>query len=138
MKVFIDTNIFLDLFLDREKFADAAESLLLECERGRIEGVTSASNVINIYYLVNQQKIKAEAKRIIRKLLNFVSVPATHHKDLLLAMESEFSDFEDAVQYFTALNVVGLNYIITRNKKDYKTSSIEVLTAEEFVDKFEI
>ena len=133
IKVFLDANVFLDLFLDRGRFADAAEIILGWCEEGKIEGYTSAINIANIYYLVNQQKTKAETKKIVRKILEFLSVPATSRKDLLLAIESDFSDFEDAIQYYSALNIDTVNYIITRNKKDFKTSAITVVTTEEFI-----
>ena len=133
MKVFLDANVFLDLFLDRARFADAAEIILGWCEEGKIEGYASATNIANIYYLINQQKTKAETRKIIRKVLEFLSVPATSRKDLLLAIESDFSDFEDGIQYYSALNIDAVNYIITRNKKDFKTSAITVVTTEEFV-----
>ena len=133
MKVFLDANVFLDLFLDWGRFADAAEIILGWCEEGKIEGYTSATNIANIYYLINQQKTKAETRKIIRKVLEFLSVPVASRKDLLLAIESDFSDFEDAIQYYSALNIDAVNYIITRNKKDFKTSAITVVTTEEFV-----
>ncbi len=133
MKVFLDANVFLDLFLDRGRFADAAEIILGWCEEGKIEGYTSATNIANIYYLINQQKTKAETRKIIRKVLEFLSVPVASRKDLLLAIESDFSDFEDGIQYYSALNIDAVNYIITRNKKDFKTSAITVVTTEEFV-----
>jgi predicted nucleic acid-binding protein len=133
IKVFLDTNVFLDLFLNREKFADAAEVILSWCQEGKIEGHTSGTNIANIYYLVNQQKTKAETKKIVRKLLEFIWILATTRKDLLLAVESDFIDFEDAIQYYSALNIDGLNFIITRNKKDYKASTVTVVTSEEFV-----
>ena len=136
-KVFIDTNIFLDLFLNREGFADAAEKLLLWCEEGLISGSTSAINIANIYYLVNQQKSKPETRKIVKKILEVVAIPNTSRKDLLLAIDSGFSDFEDAIQFFTALNVDGINYIITRNKKDYKSATIPVVTAAEFLQLFQ-
>lgn len=133
IKVFLDANVFLDLFLDRGVFADAAEIILGWCENGKIEGYTSATNIANIYYLINQQKTKPETKKIIRKILEFLSIPATSRKDLLLAIESDFSDFEDGIQYYSALNIDTVNYIITRNKKDFKTSAITVVTTEEFM-----
>lgn len=133
IKVFLDANVFLDLFLDRGGFADAAEIILGWCENGKIEGYTSATNIANIYYLINQQKTKSETKKIIRKILEFLSIPATSRKDLLLAIENDFSDFEDGIQYYSALNIDAVNYIITRNKKDFKTSAITVVTTEEFM-----
>jgi hypothetical protein len=70
-------------------------------------------------------------------MLSFVEIAETNHKDLLLAIDSEFADFEDAVQYQTSLNSTGIKHIVTRNKKDFKLSSIPALTAEEFVAKIE-
>lgn len=135
-KVFLDTNVFLDLFLDRGKFAEAAETILIWCKDERLQGFTSAISVVNIYYIVAQQKSKAKTRKLIRSLLDFISIPATMKKDLLLAIESSFNDFEDAVQYYSAMNIEGMDYIITRNKKDFKTATIPVLTSEEFVLKF--
>ena len=132
IKVFLDANVFLDLFLDRGRFADAAEIILGWCEEGKIEGYTSAINIANIYYLVNQQKTKAETKKIVRKILEFLSVPATSRKDLLLAIESDFSDFEDAIQYYSALKV-SAQVIITRNESDYKLSEIKIMNSNEFL-----
>lgn len=134
-KVFLDTNVFLDLLLDRGEFAKASEIILLWCRHQRLEGYTVVS-FANVYYLTAQQKSKPETRKIIRNLLDFISIPLTTKKDLLLAVESEFSDFEDAVQYYSAMNIEGMDFIITRNKKDFKNSSIPVLTTEEFVLKF--
>ncbi len=136
-KVFIDTNIFLDLFLNREGFAEAAEKLLMWCEEDLISGSTSAINIANLYYIVSQQKSKPETRKIVKTILEVVAIPNTSRKDLLLAIDSSFSDFEDAVQFFTALNVDGINYIITRNKKDYKYATIPVVTPAEFVQLFQ-
>ena len=135
-KVFIDTNIFLDLFLNRENFAEDAEKLLLWCEEGLINGSTSAINIANIYYLVNQQKSKLETKKVIKQILDIVAIPNTSRKNLLLAIDSSFSDFEDGVQFFTALNIDGINYIVARNKKDYTYATIPVVTAAEFLQLF--
>lgn len=133
-KVFIDTNVFLDLFLDRGEFADSAEKVLNWCEDGTIQGYTSAVNVCNIYYLVYlQKKNRAQTKEIVKKILAFIAIADTKRKDLLLAIDSDFADFEDAVQYYTSLNIDTVSYIITRNKKDYKKSTITVLTPEEFI-----
>ncbi|MBV4356012.1 type II toxin-antitoxin system VapC family toxin [Pinibacter aurantiacus] len=137
MKIFIDTNIFLDLILEREEHADHAEQLLIWCANGNITGITSAVSLVNVYYVAGWHKSKTEAKKVIRKLLSFVEIAETNHKDLLLALDSEFADFEDAVQYQTSLNSPGVKYIITRNKKDFKLSNIPALTAEEFIAKIE-
>ena len=135
-KVFLDTNVFLDLFLDRGEFAQAAETILLWCKNDKLHGFTSTISIANIYYLLAQQKSKPETKKILRHLLDIVSVPVTIKKDLVLAIESSFNDFEDAIQYYSAMNIEGMDYIVTRNKKDFKMSKIPVVTSEEFVTKF--
>jgi predicted nucleic acid-binding protein len=135
-KAFLDTNVFLDLFLDRGEFAEAAETILLWCKNDKLHGFTSTISISNIYYLLAQQKTKSETKKIIRSLLDFISVPVTIKKDLVLAIESSFNDFEDAIQYYSAMNIEGMDYIVTRNTKDFKMSTIAVVTSEEFVKKF--
>lgn len=135
-KVFLDTNVFLDLFLERGEFADASETILLWCEEGELTGITSALNVANIYYIVRKQRSKSETKKVIRNLLGFIGIANTTKKDLILAIESEFNDFEDAIQHYSALNVDDINFIITRNIKDFNHSTIPVITPEDFVLKF--
>jgi predicted nucleic acid-binding protein len=130
-------NIFLDLFLNREGFAEAAEKLLMWCEEDLISGSTSAINIANIYSILGQQKSKQETRKIVKTILEVVAIPNTSRKDLLLAIDSSFSDFEEAIQFFTALNVDGINYIITRNKKDFKYATIPVVTPAEFVQLFQ-
>ena len=136
VKVFIDTNIFLDLFLARGQFADPAENLLGWCEKGFISGCTSSINITNIFYILRRQKTKSETKRLISQILGFIGVYGTSKNDLLLAMQSNFSDIEDAIQYYTALNAGDVNFIITRNIKDFKNSVIPYLLPEDFIKKF--
>ncbi len=135
-KVFLDTNVFLDLFLERGKFADASETILSWCEEGELTGATSALNVANIYYIVRKQRSKSETKKVIKNLLGFIGIANTTKKDLILAIESDFNDFEDAIQHYSALNVDYINFIITRNIKDFNHSTIPVITPEEFILKF--
>lgn len=136
VKVFLDPNVFLDLFLARGKFADASETILLWCEQGELTGVTSALNIANIYYVVRKQRLKSETKKVIKNLLGFIGIANTTKKDLILAIESDFNDFEDAIQHYSALNVDDINFIITRNIKDFNHSAIPVITPEDFVLKF--
>jgi predicted nucleic acid-binding protein len=136
IKVFLDTNVFLDLLLERGEFADASEKILRWCEEGELTGVTSALNIANIYYIVKKQKSKSETKKVIRNLLGFIGIANTTKKDLLLALDSSFDDFEDAIQYYSALNIDDINFIITRNIKDYNHSTIPVITSEDFVLKY--
>lgn len=136
IKIFIDTNIFLDLFLERGKFADSADIILSWCEKGFVSGFTSSINIVNIFYILRRQKSKDEAKRLVRELLGFIGIYGTSKSDLSLAIESNFSDIEDAIQYYTALNTGEVNFIVTRNTKDFKNSVIPFLSPEDFITKF--
>lgn len=69
MKIFIDTNVFLDLLLNRNEFADAAERILLWCNENSVEGYTSAISISNIYYFVSRHQGKEEANAVVRRLL---------------------------------------------------------------------
>ena len=138
IKVFLDTNVFLDLLLERGTLADASETILTWCEEGQIIGVTSSVSIANIYYVVRKHRSsKAEAKKVVRKILGFIGISAITKKDLLLSIESDFNDFEDAIQYYSALNIDDLNFILTKNVKDYTQSTIPIITPENFVSMFE-
>jgi predicted nucleic acid-binding protein len=136
VKVFLDTNVFLDLLLNRGKFSNAPETILTWCEEGELTGLTSAINILNIYYIVRKQRTKTETKKVIRSLLGFIGIPYTTKKDLILAIESNFSDFEDAIQYYSALNAENVAFIITRNIKDFTHSTIPVITPEDFIAQY--
>ncbi len=74
----------------------------------------------------------ASALKSLRKLKTFVNILPIDDKVIEQSLNSDFNDFEDAIQYFTAVNN-GLTLLLTRNKRDYKKSKISVLTAEEFL-----
>lgn len=133
IKIFIDANIFLDLFLDRRSFAEPAFKLLNWCELGLLDGYTSSINIANLYYILRKQLSKTEAIQLLSKVLNHINILGTTKDDILFAFKSDFSDIEDGFQYYTALGQGEINFIITRNKKDFKNSLIPVLLPEEFI-----
>ncbi len=132
-KVLIDTDILLDFFYDRKPFSESAESILVLCEEAKIQGYTTSVIFSNCYYLLRKTAGHKKVVRQLRKLLQILDVLITDKKTLMEALDSEFNDFEDAIQNFSALSNDGVNIIVTRNTKDYKKSDLAVFTPDEFL-----
>lgn len=130
--LFVDSDIFLDLLLERDLFYKYAEVLLVECAKLQIELHTSALIIANVYYLLSKRYGKDGAKKQLRLLLSKVNMLPCDKQAIDFALNSSFSDFEDAIQHFIATDNK-CDAIITRNIKDYKHSTIPVLTAEHFL-----
>lgn len=132
MIVFIDTNIFLDVLLNREPLAESSERVLNICSEQGHKIYTSAISFANITYFVNKYR-RAEARFLLMQVLNSVQIADTVAKDFEKALQSEMNDHEDAYQYFTALRIKGLKYFITRNVRHYKNAAIPIVTPEDFI-----
>ena len=131
-KVFIDSDVILDLLAQREPHYSSAARLFSLIDRQEIAAYTSSLVFANLHYLLKKLASNAFALKSLRKLKTLINILPTDEKVIEQSLNSEFSDFEDAIQYFTAVNN-GVSFIITRNKSDYKKSKINVLTAEEFL-----
>jgi len=132
-KVFVDTDIIYDLLAKRAPFYLAAARLFTLADEGKVQIFISALSLANIHYLLSKQTSEDEAKQILRKFKVLVNITPLNEKIIDLALNSEFTDFEDAIQYFSALqNEVEL--LLTRNLRDYKKAQISVLTAQDFIN----
>jgi predicted nucleic acid-binding protein len=131
-KLFVDSDILLDLFLERHPFYSYTQRLLLLPERKEIALFTSSVIINNLYYFIARDQNKQIAKQSLNILIDICKVLPVNESGVKLALDSEFNDFEDALQYFTAMEF-GCEKIITRNLKHYKKSTIPVLTAEQFL-----
>lgn len=130
-KIFIDTNIVLDLLQKREDFYKEAQELFTLSDTKQVKLYVSALTIANTHYILFKH-LKNEARNALSKFKVLVEVLPVDDKILSLSLASNFSDFEDAIQYYTAIeNDIAL--IITRNKKDFKNSKISVLTAKEYL-----
>lgn len=129
LKVFIDTNIFLDSYLERDYGISKGIFDFLETTDTKI--YLNDISIINIAYIIRKKFSKNEIQEKINLIINqYHIVPAT--KQIISdANNSAFKDFEDGVQYFCAKEIE-VDLIITNNKKDFTSSNIEVLTASEF------
>jgi len=131
-RVFVDTDIIYDLLAKREPFYQAAARLFTMADEDKIQIFISSLSLANIHYLLSKELSSFEAKQILRKFKLLVQIAPLNEKVIDLALNSEFNDFEDAIQYYSALQNE-IEILLTRNLKDYKKAQITVLTAQDFI-----
>lgn len=123
MIVLIDTDVLIDVALDRRPFSDAAASLLDTLQKRRGEAYVAWHSISNFYYMVAPRKGAPGAKDFIRDLLRFVNVSMAGTKDVLYAIHLAMADFEDALQCAAAV-ACQAEVIATRNFRDYRNSPV--------------
>jgi predicted nucleic acid-binding protein len=131
-KVFVDTDIILDLLASRMPHYEYAAKLFTLADHAKISISVSSLSFSN---LLSKQYGKQEALGILREFKVLVSVLGVDDKIIDLALNSSMSDFEEAIQYHTALQRE-VDVLLTRNLRDYKVSGIPVMTAESYVKTF--
>lgn len=132
-RLFVDTNIVLDLLQKREDFFKDAQELFTLADEGRVELYISSLTITTVNYLLSRYYNSLQAKKLLLKFKVLVNTLPLDDKIIDLALSSEIDDFEDAIQYYTAMQI-GAKVIITRNKKDFKKGTIVVLTAQEYLN----
>lgn len=131
-KVFVDTDIVLDLLSERTPFYTHSAYLFSEADTGKTKIYVSSLSFSNLNYILSKQYSPDQARKKLLKFKTLVTVLAVTDKVVELALSSDFKDFEDGLQYFTAIEN-NLKTLLTRNLKDYKTAEITVMTAEQFL-----
>lgn len=132
-KILIDTDVILDFFFDREPFSENAAKILSLCESKEITGFVTPVIICNVYYLLRQT---AKHEKVIEKLKLLVSITeilVIDKASIVEALNSEFKDFEDALQNYSAELNKEIDLIITRNTKDFKNSSLGVMTPDGYL-----
>lgn len=133
-RVLVDTDVILDLLLGRQPFYPSASRLFVAFQEGRLEGHVSSLAFSNLFYLLRKEAGGgSEAIAVLRKLRLVTRVLTVNEKIIDLALASTFADFEDAIQYFAAAEWE-LEAIVTRNRRDYKSSKIAIVSAEECLE----
>ncbi len=132
MRILFDTNVILDLLLDREPFSSAAAELFLLVEAAEITGYVCATSVTTIHYLARKVIGDRTAVEEINKLMRLFEIAPVNRAVLDAAISSDFKDFEDAVVYEAALYKEAQG-IVTRNFNDFKSSKINVFSPEELL-----
>lgn len=135
-KVFIDTDVCLDLLSGRQPFNSDAEKLFSLADTGKISIYVSSLSFSNIDYVLRSQYSTVHSRQIIAKFKTLVNVLSVDNRTIDLAIASDFKDFEDAIQHYCALEN-GLTILVTRNSKDFKKASIKVVNPTTFLSKIE-
>ena len=132
MRILFDTNVILDVLLEREPFVKPALYLMAEVERSRINGLICATTITTIYYLLKKALGFREGICHIKTLLSLFEIAPVNRAIIEEALNLKFPDFEDAVLYASAL-IAGAECIVTRNCSDFKKARIPVYTPDEMV-----
>lgn len=132
-KLFVDSDVVIDFFTDREPHVNPASELFELNEQGSVKLYISALSINNIYYIVRKFLGHNKTIEIIEALTEMTEIIGTTKTEIIQALKNEFSDYEDSIQYSSALAIKDLDAIITRNVKDYRNSSIAVMTPLNFL-----
>jgi predicted nucleic acid-binding protein len=132
LKVFVDTDVCIDLLSGRKPFNAAAEILFSLADTRKLKIYVSSLSFSNIDYVLRSQYSTNHSRQIVGKFKTLVQVLPVDSKTIDLALVSDFKDFEDAIQYSCAMEH-NLTTLITRNIKDYKKATINILTPEAFL-----
>jgi predicted nucleic acid-binding protein len=132
-KIFVDSDVIIDFFTDREPHVNPASELFELNEQGIVKIYLSAVSINNIYYIVRRFLGHKKTIEVVEILTEMTEIVGTTKKEIIQALKNNFSDYEDSVQYSSALTIKKLDAIITRNIKDYRNSSIAVMTPLNFL-----
>ncbi len=132
-RVFVDTDVILDVALAREPFLEHSKNLLAMLENNIVIGHLSSNCLANIYYILRKAGGDVNAREFIKKLLKYMTVISIDHSDVVEGLKSSMPDFEDALQNNSAIRNQ-CACIITRNIEDYKSSKLDIYTPLEFIN----
>ena len=132
MNVLLDTDVLLDVLLDREPFSQPASEVLAMTERGPLRGFVAASSVTTLYYLCAKAHGSDAARQQVQLLLSILEVAPVDRGVLDAALNADFGDFEDAV-VASAASRVSAELVFTRNLRDFKNSPVPARSPTEFV-----
>lgn len=131
--IFLDTNVLIDFFADRKPFSIDAAKLFDYSLKKKINIYISAVSYNNIYYIARQSISHAETIKMLTEISEWTNVIDLTKEIIHKSLTSDFKDFEDAIQYHCAKSINKIDLIVTRNTKDYKVSSLPILTPKEAV-----
>ena len=134
MKIlFVDTNVLIDFLANRKPFSISAAKLFTLSLSNKVKLYISAVSYNNIYYILRQSLSHKETIRLLKELSELTTIVDVSKKVIEAAIASDFNDFEDAIQFQCALSINKIDCIITKDIKDYKKSTIRVMSTEEVI-----
>lgn len=128
----LDINVLLDVFLERPSVYTASAEVLSLCDNAKTKGLVCANSYPALHYFLRKHMPGKQAINILSKLRGITRVAPVDQKVIDLALASDFTDFEDAVQYYSALHAKA-DTLVTRNQKDFKRATLPVLSPEEYL-----
>ncbi|MDI1355174.1 MAG: PIN domain-containing protein [bacterium] len=131
--LFLDTNVLIDFFADRKPFSTEAARLFNYSFKKQINIYISAVSYNNMYYILRQSCSHAETIKMLTELNEWTDIIDVSKDIIKKALKSDFKDFEDAIQYNCAKSLSKIDFIVTRDTKDYKPSALPILTPKEAV-----
>jgi predicted nucleic acid-binding protein len=132
-KIFVDTNILVDLIADRRPFSKFATQIFSKAEEKKIKLYTSSHSIATTHYLLKKYVDEKELREILHNILDYLNIIPIDLDVIKKGLKSKHKDFEDALQIISAYSIEKLDCIVTRNVRDFKDSEIAVLTPDELV-----
>jgi predicted nucleic acid-binding protein len=132
-KLFADTNILIDLLADRPPFSKFAIAIFESAERKKVKLFTSSHSYATTYYLLKKYIDEKVLRSLLLSLLDFIEVIPVDLSIIRKSLLSKHKDFQDAIQIFAANSIDGLDFIVTRNLKDFKDAGVVVLPPDELL-----
>ena len=131
--IFLDTNVVIDFLADRKPFSLDAAKLFNLSVLGKVKIYISAVSYNNIYYILRQSLSNSETIKLLDELSEMAEIADVTKSVIKKSLKTDFKDFEDAIQYYCALSLNKIDFIVTRDTKDFKKSSLSIMTAAEAV-----
>jgi len=131
--VFVDTNILIDLLADRKPFSKFAIQLFDLAESNKVKLYTSSHAFATTHYLLKKHIGENELRDLLYSLLDFIDLIAIDISIIKKSLLSNHKDFEDAIQIIAATSVANMDFIVTRNVRDFKNAGITVLPPDEVI-----
>ena len=135
MRVIVDTNVVLDVLLDREPFVEAAVAVFCLVEESRIDAFLCATTITTIDYLLSQSLPASKARDALHRLISLFEIATVNRLVIERALGSKINDFEDAV-LDEAGQMAGVDSVVTRNTKDFARSALKIFDPNEFLAQF--
>jgi predicted nucleic acid-binding protein len=132
VKILLDTNIIVDVALERQPYFGDSETVLSLAEQGQIEGYISASTFSDLYYIIRKGKGRNLTLEFLREISAFCQVATVNQDAINMALNANFRDFEDAIQYSSAV-VNNLDAIVTRNPQDFPVATPRILIPQQLI-----
>lgn len=131
-RIFLDTNILLDVFLERKPFCEPAQFIWTLAEKRKLKAAISAVSVVNVFFIIKKLAGKEKAYQACMALMDFFQIIETGPRLIQSALKSRFADLEDAIQYYSALHFKA-QAIVSRDPSDFGQGELPIFDAPQFL-----